>query len=265
MFDRFGRKINYLRISVTDRCNQRCYYCMPKSGITLIKHEEVLSYEEILSMTTEFVEMGIDKVRLTGGEPLVRRGIVSLVAMLSGIEGIKDLSMTTNGVLLPEYGEDLRKNGLDRINVSLDSINSESYKKITNTDRLDDVLKGLKAVEKAGFNPIKLNCVIKKSREEKDAQEVAEFAYKNGFDIRFIRMMNIEKGEFWLVEGGNGGDCKNCNRLRLTSDGRLFPCLFSDISFSVKELGVEKALRLALNHKPESGKAANNKFYGLGG
>jgi GTP 3',8-cyclase len=265
MFDRFGRRINYLRISVTDRCNQRCYYCMPKDGITLIKHEEVLSYEEILSITTEFVEMGIDKVRLTGGEPLVRRGIVSLVTMLSGIERIKDLSMTTNGVLLAEYAEDLKKNGLNRINVSLDSINSETYMKITNTNKLDDVLKGLKSAQKAGFNPIKINCVVKKSRKEKDAQEVAGFADENGFDIRFIRMMNIGKGEFWPVEGGNGGNCTNCNRLRLTSDGRLFPCLFSDISFSVKELGVEKALRLALSHKPESGKAANNKFYGLGG
>jgi GTP 3',8-cyclase len=265
MLDRFGRKINYLRISVTDRCNQRCYYCMPKDGITLIKHEEVLSYEEILRITTEFVEMGIDKVRLTGGEPLVRRGIVSLVAMLSGIEGIKDLSMTTNGVLLAEYAEDLKKNGLNRINVSLDSINPEIYKQVTNTDKLDDVFKGLRASKNVGFNPIKINCVVKKSRKEKDAQEVTEFAYKNGFDIRFIRMMNIVKGEFWPVIGGNGGNCKKCNRLRLSSDGRLFPCLFSDVSFSVKKLGAEKALRLALNHKPKSGKAANNKFYGLGG
>jgi len=109
MFDRFGRKINYLRISVTDRCNQRCYYCMPKDGITLIRHEDVLSFEEILRITTEFVEMGINKVRLTGGEPLVRRGIISLVEMLSGIEGIKDLSMTMNGVLLSELAEDLKK------------------------------------------------------------------------------------------------------------------------------------------------------------
>jgi len=265
MFDRFGRKINYLRISVTDRCNQRCYYCMPKDGITLIRHKDVLSFEEIVKITTEFVEMGIDKVRLTGGEPLVRRGIISLVAMLSSIKGIKDLSITTNGVLLSEFAEDLKKNGLNRINISLDSINSESYKKITNTDRLNDVFKGLKAVRKAGFNPIKLNCVIKKSKEEKDAQEVAEFADKNGFDVRFIRMMDTKKGEFWPVEGGNGGNCRKCNRLRLSSDGRLFPCLFSDISFSVKELGIKKSLMLALRDKPESGKASNNKFYGLGG
>jgi len=265
MFDRFGRKINYLRISVTDRCNQRCYYCMPKSGITLIKHKNVLSFEEIVQITTKFVEMGIDKVRLTGGEPLVRRGIVSLVAMLSGIKGVKDLSMTTNGVFLAEYAEGLKKNGLDRINVSLDSINAKTYKNITNTDRLDDVFKGLKVAKKIGFNPIKLNCVIEKSRDEKDAREVAEFAYKNGFDIRFIRRMNIERGEFWPVEGGNGGNCKSCNRLRLSSDGRLFPCLFSDISFSVKNIGAEKAFTQALNHKPMSGKTADNKFYGLGG
>ena len=265
MVDRFGRKINYLRISVTDRCNQRCYYCMPKSGITLINHEDILSYEEIFKITEEFVKMGINKVRLTGGEPLVRRGIISLVKMLSKIEEIKDLSMTTNGVLLSEYAEDLKKNGIDRLNVSLDSINPKTYQKITNTDRLHDVLMGLKIAKEIGFNPIKINCVVKKSSNEKDALEVSKFADKNGFDIRFIRMMDIEKGEFWPVKGGNGGICKNCNRLRLTSDGRLFPCLFSNISFSVKELGVSNAVNLAVNHKPESGKAASNKFYALGG
>ncbi len=265
MVDRFGRKINYLRISVTDRCNQRCYYCMPKSGVTLINHEEVLSYEEIFKITEEFVKMGIDKVRLTGGEPLVRRGIISLVKMLSSIEGIKDLSMTTNGVLLSQYAEDLKKNGINRLNVSLDSINPKTYQQITNTDKLHDVLMGLKIAKEIGFNPIKINCVVKQSSKEKDALEVSEFAEKNGFDIRFSRMMNIEKGEFWPVEGGNGGICKNCNRLRLASDGRLFPCLFSNISFHIKEFGVRKAVNLAVNHKPESGIAASNKFYALGG
>ncbi len=265
MLDKFDRKINYLRISVTDRCNQRCYYCMPKEGVNFIKHEDILSYEEIAEITAELVGLGIDKVRLTGGEPLVRRGIISLVSMLSNIEGIKDLSMTTNGVLLSKYAEELKKNGLDRLNVSLDSINPAEYKKITNFDKLKEVLDGLQAAVKAGFKTIKLNCVIKESSDEENAREVAEFAAENGFEIRFIRMMNIAKGEFWPVEGGDGGNCKSCNRLRLSSDGRLFPCLFSDKTFSVKDLGVEEAFKQALEYKPETGKRAENKFYTLGG
>jgi GTP 3',8-cyclase len=265
MLDRFNRRINYLRISVTDRCNQRCYYCMPKEGVNFIKHEDILSYEEIAKITAKLVKLGIDKVRLTGGEPLARRGIISLVSMLSKIEDIKDLSITTNGVLLAKYAEDLKKNGINRLNVSLDSINPDKYKEITNTDKLKEVLDGLQAAVRVGFNPIKLNCVIKESSGEKNAREVAEFAAKNGFKIRFIRMMNIAKGEFWPVEGGDGGNCRNCNRLRLSSDGRLFPCLFSDSSFSVKELGVEEAFMQALTYKPETGKKAQNKFYTLGG
>jgi GTP 3',8-cyclase len=265
MLDRFNRRINYLRISVTDRCNQRCYYCMPKEGVNFINHEDILSYENIAEITAKLVELGVDKVRITGGEPLVRRGIISLVSTLSKIGGIKDLSMTTNGVLLSKYAEDLKKNGLTRLNVSLDSVNPVDYKKITNSDNLKEVLDGLQAAVKAGFDPIKLNCVIEKSPGEENAQEVAEFAAKNGFEVRFIRMMDIVKGEFWPVDGGDGGNCINCNRVRLSSDGRLFPCLFSDRSFSIKTLGVEEAYKQALEYKPETGKKAQNKFYILGG
>ena len=162
MLDRFNRKINYLRISVTDRCNQRCYYCMPKEGVDFINHENILSYEKIAGIVSELVKLGINKVRLTGGEPLVRRGIVSLVKMLSEIEGIEDLSMTTNGVLLEQYASALKENGLDRINVSLDSIVPERYKTITNTDTLSEVLKGLDAAVKAGFNRIKFKLCYKR-------------------------------------------------------------------------------------------------------
>ena len=265
MLDRFNRRINYLRISVTDRCNQRCHYCMPKDGVQFIKHEDILSYEKITEITKELVELGINKVRVTGGEPLVRRGIVSLVGMLSEIKGIEDLSMTTNAVLLSEYAKDLKKSGLDRLNVSLDSINPLEYKKITGFDNLKDVVAGLQVAKDVGFHSIKLNCVIKKSSQEKNATEVAEFAAKNGFEIRFIRMMDIAKGEFWPVDGGSGGICKTCNRLRLSSDGHLFPCLFSDTSFSIKELGITKACKLAIEHKPESGKSGKNKFHKIGG
>ena len=155
MLDKFNRRINYLRISVTDRCNQRCCYCMPKEGVTFIKHEDILSYEEIVKITSELVKLGVNKVRLTGGEPLVRRGIVSLVSMLSSIDGIKDLSMTTNGVLLAGFAGDLKKNGLDRLNVSLDAVDAVQYQKITGSDSLNEVFEGLRVAKRVGFDPIK--------------------------------------------------------------------------------------------------------------
>ena len=267
MLDRFNRNINYLRISVTDRCNQQCYYCMPENRVNFIKVEHILAYEEIAKITAELVNEGISKVRLTGGEPLCRRGIVSLLSMLSKIDGIKDLSMTTNGVLLAQYAGELKESGLDRLNVSLDAVDRSEYKRVTGTDNLNDVISGLDAAVRAGFGPdsIKLNCVVEESSKEKNAREVAKFAAESGFGIRFIRMMDIEKGEFWPVEGGDGGYCRACNRLRLSSDGSLFPCLFSDVSFSVMELGIKEACRQALEHKPESGKFSKNTFYTIGG
>jgi len=265
MLDKFNRKINYLRISVTDKCNQRCYYCMPKGEINFIKIDHILSYEEIFTITKSFVDKGINKVRLTGGEPLLRKNIISLVSMLSELKGITDLSMTTNGTLLSKYAKQLKQNGLNRINVSLDSINHDHYKEITSNGNLNDVLDGLNTAKEVGFKSIKINCVIKKSSDEQNAKEVAEFALKNGFKIRFIRMMNMEKGEFWPVDGGDGGNCKTCNRLRLSSDGRIFPCLFCDKSFSIKELGIDNAIEQSIKFKPESGDKALNKFHLLGG
>ena len=266
MYDCFNRQINYLRISVTDRCNLRCAYCMPAEGIRQISHSEILSFEEIRDITEVAVRLGIDKVRLTGGEPLVRRGIVSLVEMLARIDGINDLAMTTNGVLLDQFAQPLKDVGLHRLNISLDSLAPVRYREKTRGGNLADVLRGLDAARAAGFKTIKLNCVIDERADEADAQAVKAFGEKQGYEVRFIRCMDIKNGTFWTVEGGDGGNCSVCNRLRLTSDGKIYPCLFNDIHYSVREVGIEPALRAAAGQKPESGhKSENNTFYAIGG
>jgi len=239
---------------------------MPKEGVKLIPHREILSFEEIYDITVYAVKRGINKVRLTGGEPLIRRDIMTLVKMISTINGIQDYAMTTNGILLPRFAEPLKKAGLHRLNVSLDTLCPERYSEITCGGDVNMVIEGLKTATAAGFKEIKLNCVIQKSPEEKDAKEVAKFAKKQGYLIRYIRRMNIADGTFWSVEGGDGGNCKICNRLRLTSDGKIYPCLFNDKTFSIRKLGLKKAIDLALQNKPESGdKSKNNEFYSIGG
>ncbi|PLW93337.1 MAG: radical SAM protein [Marinilabiliales bacterium] len=266
MYDSFNRKINYLRISVTDRCNFRCTYCMPEEGVPLMSHHDILSFDEIVELTRLAVSKGIDKVRITGGEPLVRKGIVSLVKMLADIDGIKDLSMTTNGALLPKFAYDLKNAGLNRVNISLDAMDSQRFSEITRSGNLDEVLKGIDSADEAGLLPIKLNCVIKENSLEKDALAVKAFAEKRGFQVRFIHEMSLADGSFSVVEGGEGGHCGICNRLRLSADGQLFPCLFSDIGYSIRELGGEEALNLALKNKPKSGTTSvGHEFYNIGG
>ncbi len=266
MYDRFNRKINYLRVSVTDRCNLRCTYCMPAEGVQLMEHDDILRFDEIAEVVQEAVSMGVDKVRITGGEPLVRKGIIDLVRQIGQIKEIKDFAMTTNGILLPKYAQQLVGAGLHRVNISLDTLNPEKYKQVTRVGRLEDVLKGIEAAKNAGLNPIKINCVIKESSEELDAKEVAAFCEQNGLKIRYIREMDLEKGLFWKVNGGEGGACNICNRLRLTSDGKIKPCLFSDVEFDIREDGVKGALDKALGNKPKSGTSSiKNKFSNVGG
>ncbi len=266
MFDKFNRRINYLRISVTDRCNLRCVYCMPAEGIQLMEHDEILSFDEIIDVVKEAVDQGIDKIRITGGEPLVRKGIVDLVRMIAQIKGIKDFGMTTNGIYLDKFSQPLFDAGLQRINISLDTMDAAKYKAVTRLGDISMVLKGIEAAKKAGLAPIKINCVIKESSNEKDAQEVAEFCSNNNLKIRYIREMDLEKGQFWKVQGGEGGACQICNRLRLTSNGKIKPCLFSDLEYDVRELGVKQAINLALGNKPKSGtNSLVNKFSNIGG
>lgn len=239
---------------------------MPAEGIKLIRHDEILSFEEIVEVVKEAVSMGISKVRITGGEPLVRKGIVQLVEMLGNIKEIEDLSLTTNGTLLENFAADLAKAGLQRINISLDTVDPLKFHEITRGGNLIHVFHGITAAKKAGLNPIKINCVVKNSSSDTDAVEVKEFCRKNNLRVRFIHEMNLESGCFTLVEGGDGGDCINCSRLRLTANGRIKPCLFSNLEFSIRSLGIRKALEDAINFKPEKGTVNNSdSFHTIGG
>ncbi|CAL7962162.1 GTP 3',8-cyclase [Gammaproteobacteria bacterium] len=254
MHDNFNRKIDYLRISVTDRCNLRCHYCMPQEGIQLKKHQEIISSEEIFHVVKIAVEdCGFTKIRLTGGEPLLRHGIVDLVKMLAGITGIEDLAMTTNGILLEKFAADLKHAGLNRVNVSLDTMDAKRFFAATRGGNILEVFKGITTALTAGLTPLKINCVVEQSSDEEDARAVKQYASEKGITVRFIQRMDFIKGIFRKIEGGQAGDCVTCNRLRLLSDGRILPCLFSDKTFSIKELGIYKALLEAIKHKPERG------------
>lgn len=265
MFDSFNRQINYLRISVTDRCNLRCTYCMPEEGIQILDHSDILSFEEITEFTRLAVANGITKVRLTGGEPLVRKGIVVLVAMLASIDGLEDLSMTTNGTLLTQFAHELKNAGLMRLNISLDSVNPESYCRITRNGDLAQVLDGIEAAREAGFNQIKINCVLLGQPNE-ETRQLKEFCDQRNLKLRFIHQMNLKTGEFSTIEGGDGGNCSKCNRVRLLANGDIKPCLFSDLAYNIRQLGHLEALMLALGNKPKSGTYnKSGEFYNIGG
>ena len=265
MFDRYKRKINYLRISVTDRCNLRCTYCMPEEGIRLLDHADILSFEEITDFTRMAVANGITKVRLTGGEPLVRKNIVELVAMLAAIDGLEDLSMTTNGILLSEHAVDLKKAGLNRINISLDTVNPEQYCQITRNGELTKALEGIDTARNAGLEPIKINCVLL-GQPDDESRKLKQFCESRGLSLRFIHQMNLKTGEFSTVEGGEGGNCSKCNRVRLLANGDIKPCLFSDLSYNIRKLGHQEALNLTIGNKPRSGTYnQSGEFYNIGG
>jgi cyclic pyranopterin phosphate synthase len=266
MIDSYGRMIDYLRISVTDRCNLRCGYCMPPEGVPRLHHRDILTFEEIAEVARAAVGLGAAKIRLTGGEPLVRRDIAKLVQMLAAIRGVGDLSMTTNGTLLARHAPSLAEAGLHRVNISLDAVDAARYAAITRGGDVRQVLAGIDAARKAGLKPIRLNCVVEADSREADAKGVAQFAAAAGLEVRFIRKMNLAGGAFAVVEGGLGGDCPRCNRLRLSSDGHIRPCLFSNMSFSVRELGAVEALTRAVELKPRAGSACTDlAMHAIGG
>jgi len=239
---------------------------MPEEGIILFPHNEILSFDEIAGFTRVAVEKGIKKVRITGGEPLVRKEITTLIRMISEIKGIEDFSMTTNGTLLNRYAHELKIAGLQRVNISLDTVDPEKFRAITRYGNLNDVFEGITAAKDAGLIPVKINCVIRDTSEEKEAREVTKFCKKNNLEIRYIRQMDLLNGHFSVVEGGTGGDCEKCNRLRLTSNGKLKPCLFSNIEFDIKKTGFESALKLAAEFKPQCGSInETGTFYNIGG
>lgn len=189
--DLFGRNINYLRISVTDLCNLRCRYCMPKYGISKVSHEDILSVEEIENIAKAFVNLGVNKIRLTGGEPLVRNGILDIVERVGKLEGLKDFAMTTNGVLLKKYAKELKNRGLKRVNISLDTLKEEKYKYITRIGNIKDVMDGIEAAKEVGLAPIRINTVLIGGFNDDEIEDLARLTEKEEIDVRFIELMPI--------------------------------------------------------------------------
>jgi cyclic pyranopterin phosphate synthase len=265
MYDCFNRRIHYLRLSVTDRCNLACSYCRLAVPAGLPADGDLLSFDEMTDLVRVAAKLGFDKLRLTGGEPLLREGIVDLVGRLSRIPGLDDLAMTTNGLLLAGYAEALRAAGLQRLNISLDTLDPERFRRIAGGDGLDRVLAGIRAAGAAGFRQVKLNCVIDASPDEPDACAVTAFGRQQGMDVQLIRRMDLAAGRFWPVLGGKGGRCDQCNRLRVSCNGRVYPCLFNDLSYSIRELGAEAALCQAIGAKPRAGTRSSHTFSAIGG
>jgi GTP 3',8-cyclase len=317
MRDGFGRRIEYLRVSVTDKCNLRCVYCMPEQGLPWLGRAEILDYEEIAAIVGVMAGMGLRRVRLTGGEPLVRRDLPRLVRLLRDIPGIEDLSLSTNAVLLREHAEALRAAGLDRVNVSLDSLRPERIDAIARRrDAHRGVLDGLAAAEEYGFLPIKVNAVIMRGRNDDELEDFARITLERPWHVRFIEVMpvgdNLEvsarefvsawemldrlrgMGELKPVAGpaGNGpasyfslagavgtvgvitpmshNYCDRCNRMRLTANGRLRPCLFGDIDTDLRtalRAGADIAplIRHTLSIKPERHHLIQGRADGSGG
>lgn len=266
MYDSFNREINYLRVSVTDRCNLACSYCMPSEHIGKSGSLEVLSLEDLAGIIRILAPYGITKIRLTGGEPLLRPGIEELVKMISSIEGIGEVAITTNGQLLAGKARILAQNGLKRVNISLDTLDPIRYSELTRGASIQKVLRGIDASLEAGLTPVKINCVLMPDTTPGEIEDLKEFCEARKLKLRFIRQMDLRRGKFWKVEGGQGGHCTACNRMRLTADGRFIPCLFSEKEYSISEYGIQGAFEKALAHKPRKGKAnTRSTFYRIGG
>ncbi len=277
--DYFQRPINYLRISVTDRCNLRCIYCMPADGIRPMSHSDIITYEEIYTIAQAAAELGINKIRLTGGEPLARLGLPELVQMLAHIDGIDDISLTTNGTLLSRYAAELKETGLRRVNISLDTLKQDKFESITRHNQFSDVLEGIEAAKSAGLNPVKVNVVVMAGVNDDELLDFATKTIDEGWHVRFIELMPFAgtdatapqfipvsemrerlellgklepclpsvangpakyfrfphtKGTVGFIAPVSEHFCFQCNRLRLTSDGRLRPCLLAEDEVDLK-------------------------------
>jgi len=299
--DSFQRPIDYLRISVTDRCNLRCIYCMPAEGVGLMSHKDILTYEEIQAIVQAAAELGINKVRLTGGEPLARSGLSKLIQMLVQIDAIDDISLTTNGTLLGRYAAELKSAGLRRVNVSLDTLKPEKFEFITHRDMFSDVLEGIDVARSVGLNPVKINTVVMSGINDDELLDFAAKTINEEWHVRFIEFMPfVDKSvpqfvpvsdmrkrlellgelEPCLPSAGNGPAkyfrfpqsrgtigfitpvsehfCFQCNRLRLTADGKLRPCLLAEDEIDLKQplrsgislAGLKQLIEEAVARKP---------------
>ena len=262
--DRHGRRIHYLRVSVTDRCNYRCVYCMPEEGIPLKSHDDMLSYEEIASIARAAAGLGFDKVRLTGGEPLVRRNIEQLVRMLSGIDRFKDISMTTNGSFLTrEKARRLKIAGLSRINISLDTLDESKFTDITRGGEIGDVLAGIDAARAAGLDPVKINMIVSEETVPPEIEAMKRFCEMNGLVLQTIKQFSLYNHANELKYPhvfDRPQPCGKCNKLRLTADGYLKPCLFSNKEIKLDMENIEGSIRQAVESKPQKGTCCENRI-----
>lgn len=295
MLDRYGRRISYLRVSVTDRCNLRCAYCMPPEGVCMVQHRDILSYEEITEIVAAAAGLGIEKIRITGGEPLIRPGVTELCRQIAAVPGIREIAVTTNGLLLAEMAADLRAAGVNRVNVSLDTLDPEKYRKITGGGDLHRVLDGLRAAAAAGLTPVKLNCVLIGGFNDGEIRDFVELGRVYPLEMRFIELMPIGpgaafpeeaflqgsavlercpeleplpaeaagvarlyrlpdgKGRVGLINPLSCQFCSSCNRIRLTPEGALKPCLHRDTEIPVRGLhgqALQDAVAAAILGKP---------------
>jgi len=239
---------------------------MPEEGVCLKSHDDILSYEEIEKIVRTAVKLGFHKFRLTGGEPLIRKDIVALVRNLAQIDGVDTLAMTTNGLLLPKYAKQLKEAGLTRLNISLDSLKEDRYREISRGGNLSQALGGVQAVKDAGFVKTKLNVVMVDGFNDDEKEVFKNFAAANNMKVRFIKKMDLKSGDYYEVEGGQGGNCSICNRLRVTADAKIRSCLFSDDEIDLRKEGFEAGLRSAILCKPEKGhKSLKREMIQIGG
>ncbi len=261
MFDTFNRDISYLRVSVTDRCNLRCLYCMPESGIELKSHADILSYEKIVSIVAAAVKMGIHKIRLTGGEPLLRRNIAFLVRELKAVRGVSEISMTSNGTLLDLLAAELKQAGLDRLNISLDTLDAGKYRQLTRNGEIEKVFAGMAAARRAGFKAIKVNMVLLPGFNDNEVETMKKFCGENDLLLQRIHHYSLHDHKTVQKEltAERPLSCHVCNRLRLTADGKLKPCLFSDREFAVDFSDIPASLEKAVQAKPRHGVACRNR------
>ena len=294
MLDNQGRNIRYLRLSVTDLCNFRCRYCMPAEGVCKRAHSEMLSFEELEEIVRAAVSLGVNKVRLTGGEPLVRRGIAELCRSLRAIDGLDELTMTTNAALLPQYAAELKAAGVDRLNISLDTLDADKFAALTRGGSLSDTLAGMQAAWDAGFRGTKLNAVLLGGINDDEIPALAALAQDGTYEVRFIELMPIGecadwqherfltadavrnalpelrrvpsggvaeryempgwKGKIGLIRPMSHRFCADCDRIRVTADGKLKPCLHSAQEIPLRGLhgaALERALREGILGKPK--------------
>ena len=265
MLDKFNREINYLRISLTDKCNLRCIYCMPEEGMKLKQHKDIMRYEQIVQIVKEASQLGINKIRLTGGEPLIKKDIELLIEKLAGIKEIKELCLTTNGILLTQKAKILKQAGLTSINISLDTLQPEKYKEITRGGNLADVLKGIDQAVNEGFK-IKLNMVVLKDKNEDEIDDMRRFCQNKNIKLQLINHFNLSNNKNDEYFFDRPPKCKNCNRIRLLSDGILKPCLHSETECKVNYDNIRESLEKAILSKPERGSSCTSrKMFEIGG